>query len=222
MNREGRLEPDDTRWMNHPPVSAVCSSARGWHGFAAMRRFLFPLFVVTVLALGEAPARADGFITPYAGFNFGGDAASYCAHLTNCDDRRLNWGVAFGGTGGIFGFEEDIAYSPDFFGKVPGQSSSVLTVMSNLMLIVPAGPVQPYALVGIGLIRPHFSASNLTTDKNAVGYDVGGGLNLYFARHVGVRGDIRHIHTFEDVALSVFSGDRLNFWRASGGVTFRF
>src|SRR5262249_49935528 len=132
----------------------------------AMRRNLIPFIALIAFALGELPARAQGFITPYVGFNFAGDAASYCAHLTSCDDRRLNWGVAFGGQGGIFGFEEDIAYSPDFFGKVPGQSSSVLTIMSNLMLIIPAGPVQPYALIGLGLIRPRFSVSTFTTDKN--------------------------------------------------------
>src|SRR5262249_39325332 len=154
----------------------------------SMQRFLIPIALLFVLGMTAAPARADGFITPYAGFNFGGDSAN-CVSLTNCDQRRVNWGVAFGGTSGIFGFEEDIAYAPDFYGEAPGQSNAVLTVMSNLMLIIPAGPVQPYALIGIGLMRPHFKASNIVSDKNALGYDVGGGLNLFLARHVGLRGD---------------------------------
>jgi len=41
-----------------------------------------------LLAVTAVPARADGFITPYYGFNFGGD--SNCARFTNCEDKRKN------------------------------------------------------------------------------------------------------------------------------------
>jgi hypothetical protein len=187
-----------------------------------MRRFLIPIGMLFVLGLTPASARAEGFITPYVGFNFGGDSAN-CASFSNCNERRLNWGVSLGGTNGALGFELDIAYAPDFFGEVPGQSSSVLTVMSNLLVIIPAGPVRPYALIGIGLMRPHFKLSNLIEDKNALGYDFGGGLNVFLARHVGLRGDVRRMRSLEDITFSgVFSGEKLDFWRASGGLTFRF
>ena len=178
---------------------------------------------VTLFALAAVPARAQGFITPYAGFNFGGDSAN-CISLQNCEDRRLNVGVALGATHGIFGFEEDIAYAPDFFGKVPGSHNAVLTVTSNLMLVVPAGPIQPYALIGLGLIRPHaeFDATNLSFDQNALGYDIGGGLNVFLAHAVGLHGDIRHFHTLQDVTLGLFGNQQLDFWRASAGLTFRF
>ena len=51
--------------------------------------------------------------------------------------------------------------------KTPGGDNAMLTLMSNLMLVVPAGPIQPYALIGLGLIRPHaeFDATNLTTSQ---------------------------------------------------------
>jgi hypothetical protein len=52
------------------------------------------------------------------------------------------------------------------------------------MIVVPAGPIQPYAIVGLGLIRQHlqFDASSLTsTDNNTPGYDIGGGLNIFLA-----------------------------------------
>src|SRR5206468_11961504 len=107
-----------------------------------------------ILVWAVTPARADGFISPFVGFNFGGDSAN-CASLTSCNEKRLDWGASIGTTRGIFGFEEDIAYAPDFFGKSPGTNKAVLNVMIKLMLVVPAGPVQPYALVGLGLIRPH-------------------------------------------------------------------
>jgi len=174
----------------------------------------------TLLAL---PAHAQGFISPFAGYNFGGDSAN-CASLRNCDDKRVNFGVSLGTTHGILGVEEDIAYAPDFFGKIPGENNAVLTVMSNLMLVVPAGPIQPYAIIGVGLIRSHaqFDVSNLSLDQNSLGYDIGAGINLFLARAVGIRGDVRHLHTFQDVTLGVFGNDQLDFWRASAGLTFRF
>jgi Outer membrane protein beta-barrel domain len=179
--------------------------------------------IVALLVLAARPAHAQGFITPYAGFNFGGDSAN-CLSLQNCEDRRLNFGVALGATHGIFGFEEDIAYAPDFFGKVPGAHNGVLTVMSSLMVVVPAGPIQPYGLIGLGLIRPHaeFDVTNLSFDQNALGYDIGGGLNVFLGHAVGLHGDIRHLHTLQDVTLGLFSGKQLDFWRASAGLTFRF
>lgn len=188
-----------------------------------MRSLFCAATIATLTLLGAAPARADGFITPFIGFNFSGDSAN-CASLTNCEEKRLNWGVSIGKTGGIFGFEEDISYAPSFFGQTAGGDNAVLTVMSNLLISVPAGPVQPYALIGIGLIRPHvkLDATSLVTDKNALGYDIGGGVNLFLAPHLGVRGDLRHLHTFQDVTLLVFSGAKLDFWRASAGVTFKF
>src|SRR5207249_3634537 len=123
-----------------------------------------------LIAWTVAPARAQGFISPFAGFNFGGDSAN-CVSLTNCSEKRLNWGASIGKTNGVFGVEEDIAYAPDFFGKTAGANNAVLTVMSNLMLVVPAGPVQPYALIGLGLIRAHVqSVTSLTLDQNTLGY----------------------------------------------------
>src|SRR5829696_5180060 len=135
------------------------------------RRIHVVVFAIALLSCSAVPARAQAFISPYAGYNFGGDSAN-CTSLQNCEEKRLNLGVSFGTTRGIFGFEEDIAYARDFFGKTPGSSNAVLTVMSNLLLVVPAGPIQPYALVGLGLIRPHaeFDATSLALDKNALGY----------------------------------------------------
>ena len=188
-----------------------------------MRLTRILVIAVALMSSFARPARADGFITPFLGFGFSGDSAS-CLSLTNCEERRNQWGVSFGTTHGIFGFEEDIAYAPDFFGKTPGGDNAMLTMMSNLMVVVPAGPIQPYALVGLGLMRPHvkFDALSLALNQNAFGYDIGGGLNIFFSRNVGVRGDLRRLRTFEDVTLGVFSTDKINFWRGSAGLTLRF
>jgi opacity protein-like surface antigen len=188
-----------------------------------MRPLRLVAFALALTILAAVPARADGYISPFVGFNFGGDSAN-CAHLTSCNEKRTNFGVAIGSSSGIIGVEEELAYAKDFFGSAPGASNSVLTLMSNLVLVIPAGPVQPYGIVGLGLIRAHaaLDSSALSLTKNTLGYDIGAGLNIYLVHSVGIRGDVRHMHTLQDVTLGVFSSAKLDFWRGSAGVTFRF
>jgi opacity protein-like surface antigen len=182
--------------------------------------------IFAIVLLGAAtPARADGFFSPYIGYNFGGDAG--CPHITGCNDKRLNAGVALGTLGSAFGFEEDFGYAKDFFGTAPGLDSSVLTIMSNLMIAPKIGPVQPYVLGGVGLVKTHVSftpSSVITTDNNNFGWDLGGGLMGFFGNHVGLRGDIRYIHAFQDLKFLGFtlSNTKLDFGRASAGIVLKF
>ena len=194
-----------------------------------MRTFHVCALSLALMATAVGPARADGFVTPFIGSNFGGD--SNCAKLAGCQDKPINFGVSLGSMGTVFGFEEDIGFAKNFFGSVPGENNSVFTAMSNLLIGVGAGPVQPYFLVGLGVIRPHTSLtlSDSDFDKYALGYDIGGGVNGFFSKHVGVRGDVRHLHTVQDVPFlgnvnnqPIFAGNqRLDFWRASVGIVFR-
>ena len=182
-----------------------------------------------LLALTPAPALADGFIVPFVGFNFGGDSSSNCASLTDCKQKRLNVGVSLSSMGPVFGLEEDISYVKHFFGDAPlgGTDNSVFSAMSNLLVGVGVGPVRPYVVGGVGLIRPHVSSltgslTSLGTGKNALGYDLGGGVTGMFGRHVGIRGDIRLFRTMQDVNLLIFTGQKLEFWRASAGLALAF
>ena len=169
--------------------------------------------------------RAQGFIAPFIGYNFGGDAS--CPEITNCEDKRLNVGAALGVTGNVFGFEEEFAYARDFFGTAPNLKSSVLTVMSNVMLVPHVGPVRPYVLGGIGLIKTHVDFTTttlLSTDNNNFGWDIGGGVMITVVPHVAVRGDIRYFHSFQDLGVLGFtlSDTKLNFGRAAGALVFTF
>ncbi|MDP9223187.1 MAG: porin family protein, partial [Actinomycetota bacterium] len=176
-----------------------------------------------ILATIASPARADGFISPFIGFNFGGDSSN-CATLSSCEEKRLNWGASLGSVNGVLGFEEEIGYASQFFGKTPGGDNAMLTLMSNLMIVIPAGPIQPYGIIGIGLMRSHaqFNASSLALDNNSLGWDIGGGLSIFLAHSIGVRGDVRRLRTLQDVTLGVFGNDKIDFWRASAGLVFRF
>jgi hypothetical protein len=179
---------------------------------------LIPCVLAFTLAMAWAStSRAQGFISPFIGFNFGGDAN--CPNITGCEEKRLNFGVSLGKMGSVFGFEEEFAYAKDFFGTAPTMNSSVLTVMSNVMFVPNIGPIRPYGLAGMGLIKTRVEltpASLLTTDNNNFGWDIGGGVIIGSA-HVGVRGDVRFFHSFQDQTIAgftVFTNQKLSFGRA--------
>src|SRR3954465_8693709 len=216
--------------MSWPTASRCRRARRGTQAIRHNRPGGFPMRSLAIAALmtlfvagTAAPARADGFFSPFLGFGFSGDSAT-CPSLTNCEEKRLQWGAAIGSTHGVLGFEEDIAYAPDFFGKTAAGDNAMLTLMSNLMIVVPAGPIRPYAIVGLGLMRPHvkFDALSLALDQNALGYDLGGGINIFLTHGFGLRGDLRHLRTLQDVTLGVFGKEQIDFWRGSAGVTLRF
>ena len=185
--------------------------------------------IVLLVGLGLACARdagAQGFINPFIGYNFGGDSG--CAAITDCKDKNVNWGVAFGAVGPIVGIEGEWSYTSDFFGETSARTSNVTTFMGNFLLAPRFGPVQPYGLAGLGLIRTSVEATGTTaaaSDKNDFGYDLGGGVMVFFSRHVGVRGDVRYFHSFQVLdllGLNVSSDTKLDFGRISGGVVFKF
>jgi opacity protein-like surface antigen len=189
-----------------------------------MKRLALILTIACTLGVPSL-AHADGFISPFIGFNFGGDAN--CPAVQNCQDKRLNYGVSLGAAGTVFGFEEEFAYASDFFGSTPALKSSVFTLMSNGMLAPKIGPVRPYFLTGLGLIKTHVdftSTSLLSSDNNNFGWDIGGGVMVSIAPHVGIRGDIRYFHTFQDLGVLGFSipNTKLNFGRAAAAVNFTF
>lgn len=179
-----------------------------------------------LVAASATDARAQGFIAPLIGYDFGGDAS--CPQISNCQDKRMNYGVALGKMGPIFGFEEEFAYAKDFFGTSPAMNnSSVFTAMSNVMVVPRIGPVRPYLLGGMGLIKSHaeFTAvSLLTSDNNSFGWDVGGGVIALATPHVGVRGDIRYFHAFQDATIVGFivQNPKLDFGRASVALVLAF
>jgi len=64
----------------------------------------------------------------------------------------------------------------------------------------------------------------ITTDNNNAGWDVGGGLIVFFGNHVGLRGDIRYTHAFQDLTVLGFtlSDTKLDFGRATAGLVLKF
>jgi len=188
-----------------------------------MKRAWITTAIVGVL-VGFAPssARAQTFLTPYAGATFGADAPA----------TKPTVGASLTFMGKVAGFEVDFGYTPDFFDEdsevVLIGDSNVTTLMANLVIGPGGGPVRPYGVIGLGLMRSRVDGGDLFDDvtTNDFGFNAGFGVMGLVSDHVGFRGDVRYFRSLEDpeggdddfdVAVGNF-----DFWRATGGITFRF
>jgi opacity protein-like surface antigen len=192
-----------------------------------MKGVIKSLIIASAAAVVLAPmqARADGFVTPWVGSAFG----------SNIKNGQATIGVSAGGMGaGIIGGEADFGWSPSFFGtKSDFGNNTVLNLMGNLIIGVPIGGshgagVRRYVVGGVGLIRSQIDGGTIarvSSSENMFGWDAGAGVMGYFSDHVGLRGDVRYLRATSDLTTHVDSidinGDKLHFWRATIGVTFR-
>ena len=184
------------------------------------------LLVAAVGFVATAQARAEGYVTPWVGANWGSD-------LTN---GRAAFGVTAGGMGdGIFGGEVNFGYSPSFFGTQNDFGhNTVIDLMGNVIVGIPIGgrhvaAVKPFVTAGVGLLRTQIDGgtlANVSSSNNMWGWNAGGGVMGYFNEHVGLRGDVRYLRGFEDLAtgnnvIDLNGNNQLHFWRISGGIVLR-
>ena len=182
-----------------------------------------------VMGLTAPRALAQGFISPSFGYNFSGDAG--CRTALDCKEKNWNWGFSMGALGPVVGIEAELGYDGEFTGQTADESVSVLTVMGNFMVAPKISIVQPYGLIGLGLIKT--DAENKITavsdSQNQIGWTIGGGLIVYVHKHVGLKGDIRYYHSFQALELLNIDNidlardeNKIDFGRASFGVVFKF
>jgi opacity protein-like surface antigen len=189
-----------------------------------MRRLVIPLALLAVLT-APAPARAQGFLSGFAGYDYGESAGNCPSFFNDCSERRRAYGVTFGKlSGGVLGFEQDISWAPNFFGEGGGVSeSSVFTAMSNLVVALPLGPVRPYGSLGAGLIKTKvgFSVAELADfGDTSLGWDMGVGVMVLLPAHLGVRVDFRRFRTAGDLSFAGIGlqNDKLRFSRVTVGL----
>ena len=189
-------------------VITFCRPAAGW-------------FVAALIVLAApATAFADGILAPFAGVSFGGDQT----------ERVATYGFSLTGiTGGIFGFELEVAQTADAMtATVFDVNSKITTVNGNMIVGVPLGAVRPYVVGGLGWLRTSVttdgqggSMSNLTSD--GLGVALGGGLMGFFSDHVGARIDLRYIRAVTaGESVLQFDFEDFNFVRFTGGIALRF
>jgi opacity protein-like surface antigen len=181
-----------------------------------------------LLAIAASPARADGFVAPFIGGTFSSSAGAV-------SNSRAIYGLDVGGMGGgAVGFELDFGWAPDFFGPSSTVGdNNITTLMGNLIVGVPIGGtrgagVRPFVSGGAGLMRQRVDGVTGFVEhvtNNDFGFDLGGGVMVYFTDHVGVRGDLRYFRDFQDhqpgPGLDLGLGT-LHFWRGTVGASFRF
>ncbi len=172
-----------------------------------------------LLLLAAAPARAEAILAPHIGGAFGGDV----------DDGKLTYGgtLTLKGDTGIVGFAVDFGYTPNFFGDTAFEDNNVTTLMGNLVLMTP-GEIRIYGSGGIGLMKTHVETVGgfFDVDESDFGFNVGGGLMAFPGQgRIGFLGDVRYFRNLSD---NENDGEPdidlggLDFWRATGGIAFRF
>ena len=187
----------------------------------------FVVLGALVLMLAPASARADWLFTPNFGATFGGGSVS----------EHMTYGATIGWMGaGIFGFEADLAFTPEFFEPGDGDldlfdSSNVTTFMANAVIGIPvggqAGPgFRPYVSGGVGVLQQNVENADqlFSINNDEFGVNIGFGAMGFATDHVGFRGDIRYYRALTDPEsdneFDIALGD-FDFWRGTFGVTFR-
>ena len=189
-----------------------------------MRRVIKALLTVAAAALICAPidARAEGYISPWAGVNFAGGGL---------DNGRASLGVQAGGMGGgIIGGEVEFGYSPSAFGTDNDFGhNSVIDFMGNVIVGIPIGGTmgagfRPFVTGGLGLIRTQIdggSVFDVSSSNNMFGFNVGVGAMGFFNDHVGLRGDLRYLRALNGDIINGLDLGSLHFWRLGAGVVIR-
>ena len=160
---------------------------------------------ILAFALSSGVASAQAMFTASVGNVFGGDAPS----------KQTTWAVAIGG-GGAHGIGSELEFSEtrNFFDVANGAvETKVVTLMPSIFVMVPVSKVRPYGIFGFGFIRQRPEGgggifADLSDDD--VGYSVGGGVTVQFARHAGIRADLRR--------FKVRKADGISFQRFLVGV----
>lgn len=194
---------------------------------------IFGVTAALMIFAAPSPARAEGYVSPWIGVNFGSNPFDSLANGREVDGGRTSYGVTVGYMGaGVIGGEFDFGYSPSFFGDDSDfGSNNVLTGMANVIIGIPFGGtsgagIRPYVTGGLGLIRTSYGEilNFDAVSNNDFGYNLGAGIMGYFATHIGIRGDVRYFRTLQDndggngVDLDLGG---FHFWRASIGLVIK-
>jgi hypothetical protein len=185
--------------------------------------------LLAALVLGMAPAaQADWLFTPNLGASFGGNANGR---------EHMTYGASIGWMGaGVFGWEADLAYTPEFFEGDDDdldliENSNATSFMANVLIGVPVGGqrgggFRPYFTGGAGILQTSVGDADdlFEVDNSEFGVNLGVGAFGFATDHVGFRGDLRYFRALsdpdEDNEFDIDLGD-FDFWRATGGITFR-
>src|SRR5687768_2391863 len=151
---------------------------------------------MTAVAFTPKTASADWLFTPNLGATFGGSTSG---------SEHFTYGASIGWMGaGIFGWEADLAYTPEFFEADDDdldliENSNVTSFMANVLIGVPVGGTtgggfRPYFSGGAGVLQTNVQGDDdlFEVNNSEFGVNIGAGAMGFMSDHVGFRGDIRY------------------------------
>jgi hypothetical protein len=170
---------------------------------------------LSAVAFTPATASADWLFTPNMGATFGGSTSG---------SEHFTYGASIGWMGaGVFGWEADLAYTPEFFEGDDDENAIIGAPVGGQF-----GPgFRPYFSGGIGMLSRAIQSEDdlFDVDSNEWGFNLGGGAMGFATDHVGFRGDLRYIRSFEDLSFDdfgdTFDAGSFDYWRGTAGITFR-
>ena len=188
-----------------------------------MRRLAVLVLTVGALGLAPAPAHAQRYFGGFTGYTYDGVAGDCASLFDDCPNRRTGYGLVGGGlSGGVFGLEQEYAWTNGIFGQGGEVSESkVTTLMTSVLVGVPIGPLRPYGAFGIGLMRARmeFSAEGVRDfSDTSFGRNYGAGVLLLLPAHLAIRLDYRRFRSGAEVPVPAGTDNKLRFSRASIGV----
>jgi len=197
-----------------------------------MRRRL-AVAILLLSCILPTPAHADWLLTPFLATAFGRETTFLVFDAQT--GRKLTLGASLALIGrGVLGVEADVGHTPGFFeGDDPRGlvlSSRVTTMSGNLIVTTPLAltreSLRPYMVAGLGVIqaRSRHAANLFPIDEDLLGLTLGAGALGAITDRTGLRFDIRHLRAVNaaEAPFQRQGGSRLQFWRASAGVTVRY
>ena len=194
------------------------------------------LILITAMALCLAPATASAewIFTPFIGTSFAAGADTFDDDILEeaLEGSKMTYGGTLTYLGrGVFGFEVDLGFAQNYF--EPGDDefedvddSNYMSLMANVILSTPRGAFRPYATAGVGMLKTFIDGPDdaFDIDRNALGFNLGGGVYGFFTDRVGIRGDVRYFRqmTEADDDEVDFDLTAFRFWRGTVGISFRF
>jgi opacity protein-like surface antigen len=207
------------------------------------------LLIVAALvwALAPSTAHAEWLFTPYVGNSFdGGNGLTWGGSIGWMGAGILGAEFDFGfASDSLFNDNDSdlLGVDVDLF------DNAVTTYMGNVLVGYPWGGtsglgITPFFVGGLGLIRSNVDTNDdlfdFDSSDNNFGMDLGAGVMGFVSSNIGFRGDIRWFHSFDEPTLDFDLLDAgvvnrvdvptvnlievdldQSFWRATGGVTFR-
>ena len=173
-------------------------------------------------------------VVPYFGATFRGSSALLADLEGGSRESASLLGVSLVRVGdGWLGLEADLAHAPGFFERgereivLPGSYVATLTAsaVATLPLRYTRESLRPYLVAGGGALRAR--ARDLTGVFSILStmpiVTVGGGATGFVSNAFGLRFDVRHVRSVGrgDDPL-VLDGPRVQFWRGSVGLVFRY